>query len=64
MRKCDFDKYLKVLIGDYRKAINPYVSSVSSGKASAIKIQTYFLPFLNLKLSKIHHLEDLGATVL
>lgn len=46
------------------KAINSYVSSVSSGKVSAAKNQTYFLPYLSLKLSKIHHLEELGAAVL
>ena len=64
MKKCGFDKYLKVLIGEQNKAMNLCVFSVSSRKASAGKTQPCFLLYLNFQLSQIHQLEELWAAVL
>lgn len=64
MKKCGFDKYLKVLIGEQNKAMNLCVFSVSSRKANAGKTQSYFLLYLNFQSSEICHLEELWAAVL
>lgn len=64
MKKCGFDKYLKVLIGEQNKAMNICLFSVSSRKASAVKTQSYFLLYLNFQLSEINQLEELWAAVL